>query len=174
MLSRRLSTALHRPASGAALVERGDWRRHGLLLVVLTRLLHARYDWARVLHSGVQRCPRPALRDGDSPPRGSLGDRRRVPCSAARCSLHLKALLPGAAGLTVAIFGSAAIFALLHIGPGTRFLPWTLSAFVVGLLLAVVFVTLGDLIAPIAIQKTVNLLNLKDIVRRPVPVNEAG
>jgi hypothetical protein len=140
----------------------------GLLLVVLTRILHARYDWARVLHTefnGVL---------------GVLSDREILLLAAASAIgeeflfrgallLHLKALVPGVAGLLLAIFGSSAIFALLHIGPGTRFLPWTLSSFVVGVLLAAVFVSLGDLIAPIAIHFTVNALNLKDIVRRQLP-----
>ena len=58
------------------------------------------------------------------------------------------------------------IFALLHIGPGQRFLPWTLSSLGVGLLLGSVYVGMGDLIGPIAIHFTVNFLNLQDIVRR--------
>src|SRR5262249_49370863 len=82
--------------------------------------------------------------------------------------LHLKALLPGAAGYLLGIFGSALVFALLHIGPGVRFLPWTASALLMGLLLGVVFVAMGDLLGAIAIHFTVNLLNLKDIVRRQI------
>lgn len=169
-----LSTALHpglRPAQLLSSAAIGV--AMGLLLVVLTRILHARYDWARVLHSEFNDVL------------GVLSPREILLLAAASAIgeeflfrgallLHLKALLPGAAGLLLAIFGSAAIFALLHIGPGSRFLPWTASAFVVGLLLAVVFVALGDLIAPIAIHFTVNLLNLKDIVRRPLPANEAS
>jgi len=140
----------------------------GLLLVVLTRILHARYDWARVLHSEFNDVL------------GVLSDREILLLAAASAIgeeflfrgallLHLKALLPGVAGLLLAIFGSSAIFALLHIGPGARFLPWTLSSFIVGVLLAAVYVALGDLIAPIAIHFTVNALNLKDIVRRQLP-----
>ena len=81
--------------------------------------------------------------------------------------LHLKDLLPGAPGYLLGLFGSSAIFALLHIGPGVRFLPWTLSALLMGLLLGIVFVSMGDLLSPIAIHFTVNLLNLQEIVRRP-------
>ena len=140
----------------------------GLLLVVLTRLLHDRYSWARVLHSEFNDVL------------GPLSDREILLLAAASAIgeeflfrgallLHLKALLPGVAGLLLALFGSAAIFALLHIGPSARFLPWTLSSFIVGVLLAGVYVALGDLIAPIAIHFTVNALNLKDIARRQLP-----
>ncbi|MBL9003989.1 MAG: CPBP family intramembrane metalloprotease [Myxococcales bacterium] len=164
-----LSASLHASHRAAQLVSSAAIGvAVGLLLVVLTRILHARYDWARVLHSEFNDVL------------GPLSDREILLFAAASAIgeeflfrgallLHLKALAPGIAGLALAIFGSAAIFALLHIGPGARFLPWTLSSFVVGLLLAVVYVALGDLIAPIAIHFTVNALNLKDIVRRQLP-----
>jgi membrane protease YdiL (CAAX protease family) len=140
----------------------------GLMLVLLTRALQERYAWARALHNEFHDLL------------GPLSEREIFLLAAASAIgeeclfrgallLHLKALLPGAAGYLLGIFGSALVFTLLHIGPGVRFLPWTLSALIMGLLLGVVFVAMGDLMSVIAIHFTVNLLNLKDIVRRQIP-----
>lgn len=140
----------------------------GLLLVLLTRLLQERYAWARTLHNEFHDLL------------GPLSEREILLLAAASAIgeeclfrgallVHLQALLPGAAGCLLGLFGSSAVFALLHIGPGVRFLPWTLSALLMGLLLGIVFVSMGDLLSPIAIHFTVNLLNLKDIVRRQIP-----
>ena len=166
-----LSSSLHASHRAAQLVSSAAIGvAMGLLLVVLTRILHARYDWARVLHSEFNDVLGP-LSDGEILLLAAASAIGEECLFRGALLLHLKALLPGALGLALAIFGSSLIFALLHIGPGARFLPWTLSSFVVGVLLAVVFVTLGDLIAPIAIHFTVNALNLKDIVRRQLPAD---
>lgn len=141
----------------------------GLLVVLATRLLEERFAWARVLHNEFHHVL------------GSL-TRREIVLLAAASSLgeeiffrgallpQLAMLAPGTstvlAGLC-GVLGSSLIFALLHIGPGTRFLPWTLLSLGVGVLLGGSFVVLGDLFAPIAIHFTVNLLNLQEIVRRP-------
>lgn len=140
----------------------------GLLLVLLSRILHGRYAWARVLYNEFNDVLGP-LSDGEILLLAAASAIGEECLFRGALLLHLQALLPGAPGLLLAIVGSAAVFALLHIGPGSRFLPWTASAFVVGLILAIVFVLLGDLVAPIAIHFTVNLLNLKDIVRRTLP-----
>lgn len=71
------------------------------------------------------------------------------------------------------LVGSALLFSLLHIGPGSRFVPWTLSALVMGLALGGLLLLTGDLLAPIAVHFTVNLLNLSDIVRRELPTRTA-
>lgn len=145
----------------------------GLMLVLLTRLLQERYAWARVLHNEFHDLL------------GPLSEREILLLAAASAIgeeclfrgallLHLKALLPGAVGYLLAVLGSALVFALLHIGPGARFLPWTVSAWLMGLLLGIVFVAMGDLLVAIAIHFTVNLLNLKDIVRRTIPVSHTA
>jgi uncharacterized protein len=66
------------------------------------------------------------------------------------------ALLP-AAGL----WASSAIFALLHVGPKLRFLPWTLSSFVAGMVFGQLFLWTGDLGGPVVAHFTVNALNLR-------------
>ena len=137
----------------------------GLLLVLLTRELQARWAWMRMLHNEF---------------RGLLGplSPREILLLAAASAvgeeclfrgallMHLQALLPGSLGPVVGVVGSAIVFSLFHIGPGVRFLPWTVSALAMGLLLGGLSVTMGDLLGPIAVHFTVNLLNLQDIVRR--------
>ena len=58
-----------------------------------------------------------------------------------------------------------ALFALPHIGPGTRFLPWMVTSFFVGLAMAVLFQQFGHLGGPIAAHFLLNLMNLRYITR---------
>jgi membrane protease YdiL (CAAX protease family) len=137
----------------------------GLLLVLVTRELQERFAWVRMLHNEFRHLL------------GPLSQREILLLAAASAVgeeclfrgallMHLQALLPGSIGGVLGIVGSASVFALLHIGPGARFLPWTASALGMGLLLGTLCVTMGDLLGPIAVHFTVNLLNLQDIVRR--------
>jgi hypothetical protein len=66
------------------------------------------------------------------------------------------ALLP-----VVGLWGSSAIFALLHVGPKPRFLPWTFSSLVAGLVFGQLFLWTGDLSGPVVAHFTVNALNLR-------------
>jgi membrane protease YdiL (CAAX protease family) len=66
------------------------------------------------------------------------------------------------------IWASSAVFALLHIGPGRRYLPWTVSALGVGLVMSGLALWLGDLGAPIAAHFTINFMNLRHISRYEV------
>jgi membrane protease YdiL (CAAX protease family) len=70
------------------------------------------------------------------------------------------ALLP-----TIGLFASSAIFALLHIGPKARHLPWTASSFAVGLLFGAMFEWTGDLTGPIVAHFLVNFLNLRHVAQ---------
>lgn len=79
------------------------------------------------------------------------------------------ALLPalGRGGL----FTSSLVFALLHLGPLSRFprmVPWTLSALVTGLCFGALFVATGNLCAPVLAHFLVNLVNLKMVTERPL------
>jgi len=60
----------------------------------------------------------------------------------------------------VGLVPAALIFGLLHVGPGKRFIPWTLFATVVGLMLGLLYEWRGDLLAPVAAHFGVNFLNL--------------
>ena len=70
------------------------------------------------------------------------------------------ALLP-----VIGLVGSSAIFALLHIGPKARHLPWTASSFVVGLLFGAMFQWTGDLTGPVVAHFLVNFLNLRHVAQ---------
>src|ERR1041384_4139336 len=58
-------------------------------------------------------------------------------------------------------------FALLHVGPGKRFLPWTASALVMGVVFGWLAVRTTNLGAPIAAHFTINFLNLRFIATGP-------
>ena len=61
----------------------------------------------------------------------------------------------------------AAVFAALHIGPGRRFLPWTVSALVLGLAFGLLAKWTGNIGGPIAAHFVINYLNLRFIVAVP-------
>jgi membrane protease YdiL (CAAX protease family) len=65
----------------------------------------------------------------------------------------------------IGIVGSSAIFALLHIGPKARHLPWTFSSFVIGLLFGAIFMWTGDLTGPVLAHFLVNFLNLRHVAQ---------
>jgi membrane protease YdiL (CAAX protease family) len=128
----------------------------GLGAVFVSRLCVHRFDWARRLHRDF---------------RGLLGNLspRDILVLAVASSIGEELLFRGALLPWVGIWWSTAIFAVLHIGPGSRFLPWTASAFLIGLLFGALFQWLGDLGAPIVAHFTINYLNLNYIVRTPLP-----
>ena len=122
----------------------------GLLVVFVTRLAVHRFEWARRLHRSF---------------RGLLGTlhARDIFILAVASSVGEELLFRGALLPWLGLFPSALIFALLHIGPGLKFLPWTAPALVAGLLFGVMFQEIGDLGAPIAAHFTINFLNLRHI-----------
>src|SRR5688572_4852498 len=90
----------------------------GLGVVFVTRLCVHRFDWARGLHRDF---------------RGLLGNlnARDIFVLAASSSIGEELLFRGALLPWIGLLPSTVVFALLHVGPGTRFLPWTASAFLV-------------------------------------------
>ena len=130
----------------------------GLGIVFLTRLAVHRYVWARRLHMDF---------------RGLLGhlSARDVLVLAIASSIGEELLFRGALLPWLGLPVSTAIFGLLHIGPGARFLPWTASALVAGLLFGGLFLLFGDLGAPIAAHFTINYLNLGYIARVELTVD---
>ncbi|MBL8632187.1 MAG: CPBP family intramembrane metalloprotease [Myxococcales bacterium] len=140
----------------------------GLLLVLLTRYLQENTTWAQTLHNEFRHvlgplCRRDILVVSAA---SAIGEE----CLFRGALLqHILQALPGPLGMLLGLIGSALLFSLLHIGPSHRFVPWTLSALVMGLMLGGLLLLTGDLLAPIAVHFTVNLLNLSDIVRRELP-----
>jgi membrane protease YdiL (CAAX protease family) len=128
----------------------------GLAVVGLTRIATKRFQWARDLHASF----RDLL--------GQLAPREIVILALAS-SIGEELLFRGALLPWMGVWIQAIVFAALHIGPGRRFLPWTISALVLGLAFGWLAVWTGNLGGPIAAHFTINFLNLKFIVGAPVP-----
>lgn len=133
------------PAAGVAL---------GLGVVGLTRLATRRLQWARDLHD--------SFRDLLGPLSG-----REIVILALASSIGEELLFRGALLPWFGVWIQATIFALLHVGPGRRFVPWTISALVLGVAFGWLAEWTGNLGGPIAAHFTINFLNLRHIVARP-------
>ena len=119
-------------------------------VVFASRLAVHRFEWARALHRELR-----ALL-------GPLPDSEIVVLAAAS-SLGEEIFFRGALMPVVGLLGSSAVFALLHIGPKTRFLPWTASSFVIGMMFGQLFLWSGDLTGAVVAHFTVNFLNLRHL-----------
>lgn len=122
----------------------------GLGIVFLSQLSAYRFEWARALHREF----RAML--------GPLPDSEIVILAAAS-SLGEEMFFRGAVLPSYGLVASSAIFALLHIGPKLRYLPWTVSSFVAGLIFGQLFLWTGDLTGAVAAHFTVNFLNLRHV-----------
>lgn len=131
----------------------------GLLVVLLSRLCVRHFEWGRDLHRAF------------SDLLGPLSN-REIFILALASSVGEELLFRGAIQPWLGIWIQALIFAALHVGPGLRFLPWTASAFVLGLAFGWVFQWTGDLGAPIVAHFTINYLNLHYIARVKLPASE--
>jgi uncharacterized protein len=124
----------------------------GLGIVFLSRLAVHRFEWARSLHRDF----RARL--------GPLPDSEVVVLAAAS-SIGEEIFFRGALMPVVGLVGSSALFALLHVGPKVRYLPWTFSSFVAGLMFGQLFLWCGDLTGAVVAHFTVNFLNLRHLSR---------
>jgi uncharacterized protein len=127
----------------------------GLALVGLSRLSIRWWRWARRLHTDF---------------RAILGplSGTEILILAVASSVGEELLFRGALLPWLGVTTQAVIFALLHIGPGPRFLPWTASALVIGLLFGWMVELTGDLGGPIACHFVINYLNLRYIARTEI------
>lgn len=124
----------------------------GLGIVFLSRYAVHRWQWARKLHHEFRHLL------------GPLTDLEIVVLAIAS-SVGEECFFRGALVPHIGLVASSGLFALAHIGPGWRFLPWTISSFVVGLLMGALFLWGGDLSGPVAAHFVVNYLNLHYIRR---------
>ena len=122
----------------------------GLALVFASRMAVYRYEWARQLHRELRHMLFP------------LADAEIVVLAAAS-SVGEEMFFRGALLPSVGLIVSSAVFALLHIGPKARHLPWTLSSFGAGLLFGAMFLWTGDLTGPVIAHFLINFLNLRYI-----------
>jgi membrane protease YdiL (CAAX protease family) len=120
----------------------------GLGFVFASRFAVHRWEWGRALHRDMRALlgPLPGL---------------EIIVLAAASSLGEEIFFRGALLPTVGLWTSSVIFALLHIGPKLRFLPWTFSSLVAGLVFGQLFLWTGDLSGPVVAHFTVNALNLR-------------
>jgi membrane protease YdiL (CAAX protease family) len=126
----------------------------GLAVVGLTRIATRRYRWARQLHT--------SFHDLLGPLTG-----REIIILALASSIGEEMLFRGALLPWLGVWWQALVFALLHVGPGKRFLPWTVSALVLGAGFGWLTVWTTNLGAPIAAHFMINFLNLRFIVAEP-------
>lgn len=124
----------------------------GLVVVGLTRLATKHFAWARALHVSFHDLL------------GQLGTREIVILAVAS-SIGEELLFRGALLPWLGVWAQAIVFALLHVGPGRRFLPWTAMAFALGLGFGWLALATGSIGAPITAHFTINFLNLRYIVR---------
>jgi membrane protease YdiL (CAAX protease family) len=124
----------------------------GLAIVFVSRLALYRFEWARALHREFRHLLNP------------LADFEIVILAAAS-SVGEEMFFRGALLPSIGLLGSSAIFALLHIGPRARYLPWTASSFVAGLLFGAIFMWTGDLTGPVVAHFLVNFLNLRHVAQ---------
>jgi membrane protease YdiL (CAAX protease family) len=126
----------------------------GLAMVGLSRIFAARFAWGRWLAQEFRQ------RLGLLGPRDCL-------ILAGASSLAEELLFRGALVPLLGVIGSSVIFALFHIGPRSRYLPWTVSAFLGALALGQLFTVTGQLTAPVLAHFTLNYLNLRHLSRPP-------
>ncbi len=128
----------------------------GLLVVLASRLAVTHLSWARGLHRDF---------------RSLLGDvsGREILILALASAIGEEVLFRGALLPWIGLWPQAVLFALLHIGPGRRFLPWTLWSFVMALVFGAMVHLTGDLGGAIVAHFTINFLNLHYIARVALP-----
>jgi membrane protease YdiL (CAAX protease family) len=126
----------------------------GLAIVRLTRFATRHYQWARHLHTSFHDLLGPLTR-------------REIVILALASSIGEELLFRGALLPWLGLWWQGMVFALLHVGPGRRFLPWTASALVLGVGFGGLTMWTGNLGAPIAAHFMINFLNLRFIVAEP-------
>jgi membrane protease YdiL (CAAX protease family) len=121
-----------------------------LLVVLASRVLVRRARWARRLHLGF---------------RGLLGELSdgQVLAFALASGLVEELVFRGALQPLLGWVPTALAFGLIHVGPDRRFVPWTISAVVVGLLLGGLYELTGHLAGCVLAHVLVNFVNLRHI-----------
>jgi len=120
----------------------------GLGFVFASRYATHRFEWGRALHRDLRALlgPLPGA---------------EILVLAVASAVGEEIFFRGALLPAIGIWASSGIFALLHVGPKLRFLPWTISSFVAGMVFGQLFLWSGDLGGPVVAHFTVNALNLR-------------
>lgn len=93
---------------------------------------------------------------------------REVVGLAALSALAEEAFFRGALQPAIGLVPTAIVFGLAHIGPWPRFVPWTIFATAMGLVLGWLYQVTGNLAAAFTAHFLINLINLGRIVIRPL------
>jgi hypothetical protein len=125
-------------------------------VIALSRRAVKHYAWGRSLHRNFRHLLGPLAT-------------REILILALASSIGEELLFRGALLPWMGLWPQAVIFALLHVGPGARFLPWTASALVMGVVLGLMYQLTGDLGGPIIAHFTINFVNLRFIARTELP-----
>lgn len=124
----------------------------GLMTVQVFRALELRMRWLSELHREFQ-----AMFGHPQP--------RELVLLAGASALGEEVLFRGAMMDAWGLWISSAVFALLHIPRNRALWPWTMSSFVLGVLLGLLTMATGNLGAAVAAHFTINLLNMAYITR---------
>ena len=124
-----------------------------VVVVFFSRFTVHRFEWART----IDREFREIL--------GPMGGGERFLLAAAS-SVGEEFFFRGALLPYLGLWASSAVFALPHIGPSWKFLPWTVTSFFVGVVFGKLFLLGGDLAGPICAHFLINLINLRYITAR--------
>lgn len=128
----------------------------GVAIVALTRVATKRFQWARELHASFRDLLGPLTA-------------REILILALASAIGEELLFRGALMPWLGVWWQGLVFALLHVGPGKRFLPWTASALGLGVAFGALALWTHNLGGPIAAHFTINFLNLRYIVTTPPP-----
>lgn len=130
------------------------------VIVVPGPAMSRRFPWARRMEEEFQRVL------------GNLGG-GEILVLAALSSVCEEALFRGALLPLLGIWGSAVVFALAHPPLRRDLRPWTLFAFVLGVMLGYLYAwEPRNLMAPIATHFLINFINLNRIARMPAPASD--
>ena len=132
----------------------------GVLVVILSRIAVRRFDWARALHHNFRELLGPLTS-------------REILIMALASSIGEELLFRGALQPWLGLVPQAVLFGLLHIGPGRRFLAWTVWALGMGLAFGGLVTLTGDLGGAIVAHFTINFMNLHYIARVSFPTPAA-
>ncbi len=123
-----------------------------IAVVVLSQLASVYFEWARRMELEFIRLLGP-LRTLD------------ILVLAVLSGVCEEALFRGAMQPTLGLALTTLIFGLMHIGPSLAFMPWTLSALVLGGVIGYYFEITGTLAGPIVCHILINLINLSFMQR---------
>jgi membrane protease YdiL (CAAX protease family) len=131
-----------------------------IAVIALSRVMVRRYAWGRQLHRDFRNLLGPL-------------STREIFILAVASSVGEELLFRGALQPWIGLWPQAVIFALLHVGPGARFLPWTASALMMGVVFGYMYRYTGDLGGPIVAHFTINFVNLRFIANNELPDDPA-